>query len=37
MKIEVYNNDVTKAYRVLQKKLNNEGFLKKLKEREYFN
>ena len=36
MKIEVYNNDVTKAYRVLQKKLNNEGFLKKLKEREYF-
>ena len=25
MKITVYNNDVSKAYRILQKKLDNEG------------
>ena len=36
MKIQVYNNDISKAYRVLQKKLNNEGILKELKEREYY-
>ena len=36
MRIEVYNNDVAKAYRILQKKLNNEGIPKKLKEKEYY-
>ena len=36
MKITVYNNDISKAYRTLQKKLNNEGILKELKEREYY-
>ena len=36
MKITVYNNDVTKAYRILQKKLDNEGILRELKEREFF-
>ena len=36
MKIAVYNNDVAKAYRILQKKLNNEGTLRELKEREFF-
>ena len=36
MKIAVYNNDIGKAYRILQKKLNNEGILKELKEREYY-
>ena len=36
MKITVYNNDVSKAYRILQKKLNNEGTLRELKEREFF-
>ena len=30
MKITVYNNDVSKAYRILQKKLNNEGTLREL-------
>ena len=33
MKIAVYNNDVAKAYRILQKKLNNEGTLREIKER----
>ena len=36
MKITVYNNDVAKAYRILQKKLDNEGTLRELKEREFF-
>ena len=36
MKIAVYNNDIGKAYKILQKKLNNEGIPKELKEREYF-
>lgn len=36
MKITVYNNDVSKAYSILQKKLNNEGTLRELKEREFF-
>ena len=36
MKIEVYNNDIGKAYKILQKKLNTEGTLKELKEREYY-
>ena len=36
MKITVYNNDVAKAYRILQKKLDNEGILRELKEREFF-
>ena len=36
MKIDVYNNDIGKAYRILQKKLNSEGILKELKEREYY-
>ena len=36
MRIEVYNNDIAKAYRILQKKLNNEGIPKKLKEKEIF-
>ena len=36
MRIEVYRNDVGKAYKVLQKKLNAEGVLKKLKEKEYY-
>ena len=36
MKIEVFNNDISKAYRILQKKLNSEGILKELKEREYY-
>ena len=36
MKIAVYNNDVAKAYRILQKKLNNEGTLREIKEREFF-
>tara|TARA_R110000744_G_scaffold15538_1_gene43232 strand:- start:254 stop:556 length:303 start_codon:yes stop_codon:yes gene_type:complete len=36
MKITVYNNDVSKAYRILQKKLNSEGTLRELKEKEFF-
>jgi|LUME01.1.fsa_nt_gb ribosomal protein S21 len=36
MRIEVYKNDVGKAYKILQKKLNNEGVLKKLKEKEFY-
>ena len=36
MKITVYNNDIAKAYRILQKKLDNEGILRELKEREFF-
>ena len=31
MKITVYNNDIAKAYRILQKKLDNEGILRELK------
>jgi len=36
MKIEVYNNDIGKAYKILQKKLNSESVLKEIKEREYY-
>ena len=36
MRVEVYRNDVSKAYKVLQKKLNADGALKKLKEKEYY-
>ena len=38
MKINVkkYNNDVGKAYRVMMRKLNNEGFYTEIKRREFF-
>jgi|DEB0MinimDraft_6_1074348.scaffolds.fasta_scaffold19494_4 ribosomal protein S21 len=38
MKINVkrFNNDVGKAYKVMMRKLNNEGFYTDLKKREYF-
>ncbi len=36
MKIYVKNNDISKALRVLKKKLNDEGDLKKLREQEHF-
>lgn len=38
MKISVkkYNNDVGKAYKVMMRKLNNEGYYTELRKREYF-
>ena len=35
MYVKVRNNDVSKAYRILSRKLNNEGIFKKLKEKKY--
>jgi len=35
MYIKVRNNDVGKAYKILSRKLNNEGIFKKLKEKRY--
>lgn len=35
MYIKVRNNDVSKAYKILSRKLNNEGIFKKLKEKRY--
>lgn len=36
MKIYVRNNDVIKAYKILTKKINDEGFLKTLKSKEHY-
>ena len=36
MKIYVRNNDISKALRILKKKLHNEGDTKKLREKNYF-
>lgn len=36
MRIYVKNNDISKALRVLKKKLNQEGDMKKLREQEFF-
>lgn len=36
MKIYVRNNDISKALRVLKKKLHNEGDMKKLREKSHF-
>lgn len=36
MKIYVKNNDVIKAYKILTKKVNDEGVLKTLKSREFY-
>ena len=36
MKIYVKNNDVTKAYKILVKKTNDEGLLKTLKSKEFY-
>lgn len=34
--VTVYNNDINKALRKLKKKVNNEGVLKELRERQYY-
>ena len=36
MKIYVRNNDVSKAYRILNKKLHTEGFFKEVREKQFF-
>lgn len=36
MKINVRNNDVVKAYKILTKKINDEGLMKSLKAKEYY-
>tara|TARA_Y100000034_G_scaffold110844_1_gene143356 strand:- start:419 stop:682 length:264 start_codon:yes stop_codon:yes gene_type:complete len=36
MKIYVRNNDVSKAYRILNKKLHTEGFFKEIREKQFF-
>jgi len=36
MKIEVYNNNVIKAYKKLNKKLHEDGMYKKLKEKQFY-
>lgn len=36
MKIFVKNNDAVKAYKILTKKINDEGLLKTLKSKEYY-
>ena len=36
LKVEVRNNDMTKALRVLKKRLQNEGVLNELRERTFF-
>lgn len=36
MKIYVKNNDISKALKVLKKKLNTEGDIKKIREKEHF-
>jgi small subunit ribosomal protein S21 len=36
MRIYVRNNDISKALRILKKKLNQEGDMKKLREKEFF-
>ena len=36
MKVEVRNNNVDKALRILKKKLQQDGFFNELREREYF-
>lgn len=36
MKIYVKNNDVVKAYKILTKKINDEGVLKSLKHKEFY-
>ena len=36
MRIEVRNNNVEKAMRILKKKLTEEGFFNELREREYY-
>jgi small subunit ribosomal protein S21 len=35
MYVKVRNNDVGKAYKILSRKLNNEGIFKKLKEKRF--
>ena len=36
MKIYVRNNDVSKAYRILNKKLHHEGFFKEIRDKQFF-
>ena len=36
MKVEVRNNNVDKALRILKKKLQQDGFFNELREREYY-
>ena len=36
MKIYVRNNDVSKAYRILNKKLHLEGFFKEIRDKQFF-
>jgi len=36
MKIYVRNNDIGKAYRILNKKLHEEGFFKKLRDNQFY-
>ena len=36
LKVEVRNNDITKALRVLKKRMQNEGIFNELREREYY-
>ena len=36
MKIYVRNNDISKAYRILNKKLHTEGFFKEIREKQFF-
>tara|TARA_B100000745_G_C19787974_1_gene258507 strand:- start:151 stop:453 length:303 start_codon:yes stop_codon:yes gene_type:complete len=36
MKIYVRNNDISKAYRILNKKLHAEGFFKEIREKQFF-
>ena len=36
MKVEVRNNNVDKAMRILKKKLTEDGFFNELREREYY-
>lgn len=34
--VQVHNNDITKALRKLKKKVNNEGVLKEVRDREFY-
>ena len=36
MKVIVRNNDINKAYRILNKKLHEEGFFKQIRDNQYY-
>ena len=36
MRVFVRNNDVSKAYRILSKKLHQEGFFKEIRDKQFF-